>query len=415
MKKIYSQLDQLLIYRNIIQDELVQEVCDFLTDTQRDLPFDLFYKLIQKSEQLGLTGNILKSYLIYLIAIDKNAFSMVSEKTGGQVGDSLRKAVIHDIAILKKFINQDIAFSDNTDLPINHYTPTSTSRKSYLEALQPYFLYDHVTYSQEEVVDKLIAHYVSYGYGELVNHTAFRWNKNKGLEGIVHCDPIRLTDLIGYERQKNALIENTEAFIAGKPACNVLLAGDRGTGKSSSVKALVNHYFSHGLRLVEVAKHDLVYFHDIIKILGDTGKKFIIFLDDLSFEEFEIEYKHLKSAMEGGIESKPTNVLIYATSNRMHLIKENWNDRNEKSQDVHSSDTVNEKLSLSDRFGLTLTYVSPSQVEYIRIIEELAAKHHITMPLELLTAEALKWERAHAGRSGRTAQNFIMYLLGKVN
>jgi predicted AAA+ superfamily ATPase len=412
MAKIYSQLDQLLIYRNIMKDTVVEEVCDFLAGTQNTLPFDLFYKLIQKSEQLGLTGNILKSYIIYLISLDENALSMMAEKTGGQIGASLRKAAVHDIAILKNFIHHDISFFDNPDIPINNYVPTSTLRKSFLEVLQPYFLYNHETYSHEQVLDKLIEHYVSYGYGELVNHTAFRWHKDKGLQGIIHCDPIRLTDLIGYDRQKNALIKNTEAFISGKPSCNVLLAGDRGTGKSSSVKALVNHYFLHGLRLVEVAKQDLPYFHDIVKVLRNMGKKFIIFLDDLSFEEFEVEYKHLKSVMEGGIESKPNNVLIYATSNRMHLIRENWRDRNEKDGDVHYSDTVNEKLSLSDRFGITLTYISPSQVEYLKIIEELAAKNNITLPLDMLKSEALKWERAHAGRSGRTAQHFIMHLLG---
>ncbi|MBP2628805.1 MAG: replication factor large subunit [Firmicutes bacterium] len=412
MPKTYLQLDQLLIYRNIIKDKLVEEVCEFLTGAQSALPFDLFYKLIQKSEQLGLTGNILKSYIIYLISLDENILSMMAEKTNGQIGASLQKAAIHDIAILRKFISHDLSFWENTDILINNYVPTNTSRKIFLEVLQPYFLYDHETYSHEQVLNKLIEHYVSYGYGELVNHTAFRWHKDKGLQGIVHCDPIRLTDLIGYDRQKNVLIKNTESFIYGKPSCNVLLAGDRGTGKSSSVKALVNHYFLNGLRLVEVAKQDLPYFHDIVKVLGNMGKKFIIFLDDLSFEEFEIEYKHLKSVMEGGIESKPNNVLIYATSNRMHLIRENWSDRNEKNGDVHYSDTVNEKLSLSDRFGITLTYVSPSQAEYLKIIEELSAKNNITIPLDILKSEALKWERAHAGRSGRTAQHFIMHILG---
>jgi len=411
MKKVYLHLDQLIIYRNILADDLVQEVCTFLTGTHSALPFDLFYKLIKKSEQLGLDGNTLKSYIIYLISIDENALSIMAEKTVGQIGVSLRKAAIHDIAILKKFINQDLAFFDKDDLTINNYAPTSTKRKSYLEALQPYFEDDHETYSQEEVLDKLIEHYVSYGYGELVNHIAFRWHKDKGLEGILHCDPIKLTDLIGYDRQKNALIKNTEAFLAGKPACNVLLTGDRGTGKSSSVKALVNHYFSQGLRLVEIGKHDLPYFHDIVKVLRNMGKKFIIFLDDLSFEEFEIEYKHLKSVMEGGIESRPNNVLIYATSNRMHLIRENWNDRDEKNGDVHSFDTMHEKLSLSDRFGITLTYISPSQAEYLTIIQELAVKNNLTIPADILIPEALKWERSHAGRSGRTAQYFIIHLL----
>ncbi|WP_378954599.1 ATP-binding protein [Pelosinus sp. sgz500959] len=413
MTKMTSNLDQLLIYRNIIEDELIQKTCAFLATTKENLPFDLFYKLIQKSEQLGLTDNVLKSYLVYLISLDENTLSVMAEQTGGYIGKSLRLAALHDLAILKNFINQDLSFFDTQDLLINHYLPTNNTRKQYLEELTPYFLDESKSDSQEKILDKLLQHYVSYGYGELVNHTAFRWNRDKGLEGIVHCDPIQLNDLIGYDRQKKVLVQNTEAFITGKPACNVLLTGDRGTGKSSSVKALVNHYSSHGLRLVEVAKHDLPDLHGILKQLGKLGKKFIIFLDDLSFEEFEIEYKHLKSVMEGGIESKPSNVLIYATSNRMHLIRESWNDRTEKSNDIQHFDTVNEKLSLSDRFGITVSFFSPTQDEYLRIVEELARKNNITMPLDLLRSESLKWERSHAGRSGRKAQQFITHVLGE--
>lgn len=412
MKKATSDLDQLLLYRNIIEDELVKKVCEFLDGTQKNLPFDLFYKLIQKSEELGLSGNILKSYLVYLISLDENPLSIMAEKTGGQIGRSLRLAAIHDMGILRNFINQDLSFFETQDLLINHYSPTRMIGKKYLEELQPYFLCNNETHSYETVVDQLIRHYVSYGYGELVNHTAFRWNRDKGLEGIIHCDPIRLSDLIGYDRQKKVLIQNTEAFITGKPACNVLLTGDRGTGKSSSVKAMVNHYFLQGLRLVEVEKHHLPFLHDILKYLGNLGKKFIIFLDDLSFEEFEIEYKHLKSVMEGGIESRPNNVLIYATSNRMHLVRESWNDRNEKSNDIHHFDTVNEKLSLSDRFGITISYFSPTQDEYLKIVEELSQKNNMTIPWDVLKSEALKWERSHAGRSGRTAQQFITQMLG---
>lgn len=411
MTKTTSNLDELLLYRNITEDALIQKICTFLDNPHKSLPFDLFYNLIEKSEELGLSGNVLQAYLIYLISIDENTLSRIAEKTKGHIGTSLRLAAMHDIGILKNFMKQDLSFFETQDFLINHYSPTNNSKKQYLEELHACFL-DSKERSCAEILDQLLAHYVSYGYGELVKHTAFRWNRDKGLEGIAHCDPIKLNDLIGYERQKKVLIQNTEAFIAGKPACNVLLTGDRGTGKSSSVKAMVNHYFLQGLRLVEVEKHNLPYLHDILKQLGNLGKKFIIFLDDLSFEEFEIEYKHLKSVMEGGIESKPNNVLIYATSNRMHLVRESWNDRNEKNNDIHHFDTVNEKLSLSDRFGITISYFSPSQDEYLTIIAELAEKNKLTLPWDVLKSEALKWERSHAGRSGRTAQQFITHLLG---
>jgi predicted AAA+ superfamily ATPase len=263
-----------------------------------------------------------------------------------------------------------------------------------------------------EIADKLACHYAKYGCGYMAGFAAFRWNSETGLSGIRHFDPIRLEDLVGYERQKNTLIKNTKAFLLGKPANNVLLYGSRGTGKSSSVKALVNNYFDQGLRLVEVTKQDLKQLAKIMDILRDHGQKFLIFLDDLSFEDFEVEYKYLKSVIEGGVEARPNNVLIYVTSNRRHLIKENWSDRSDNPDEIHRFDTVNEKVSLSDRFGITLSYLAPSQVEYLTIVEELAKKQQVAISPEELKAEALKWEVAHSGRSGRAAQQFINYLLG---
>ena len=225
---------------------------------------------------------------------------------------------------------------------------------------------------------------------------------------------MRLSDIIGYERQKQQLVDNTQAFLAGKPANNVLMVGARGTGKSSSVKALANEYYGEGLRLLQITKPQLVELPRIMEALRKfASKRFIIFLDDLSFEEFEIEYKYLKSAIEGGVEGRPENVLIYATSNRRHLIKETWKDRSDEQDELYRSDSINETISLSDRFGLVITFFSPDQAQYLAIIEHYLKKEGISLEPEELRILGHRWELEHSGRSGRTAQQFVNYYLGQ--
>jgi predicted AAA+ superfamily ATPase len=217
---------------------------------------------------------------------------------------------------------------------------------------------------------------------------------------------------VGYEIAKKKLIDNTEAFINGKKANNCLLFGDAGTGKSSSVKAILNQYYDRGLRMIELYKHQFQDLNDIIAQIKNRNYKFIIYMDDLSFEEFEIEYKYLKAVIEGGLEKKPDNVLIYATSNRRHLIRETFRDKLDRDEDMHTNDTVQEKLSLVARFGVTIYYGGPSKKEFQEIVRRLAAKNGLEIPEQELLAEANKWELSHGGLSGRTAQQFIDYLLG---
>ena len=216
-----------------------------------------------------------------------------------------------------------------------------------------------------------------------------------------------------YEIQKKKLTDNTEAFVQGKKANNVLLFGDSGTGKSTSIKAIVNQYYDDGLRMIEIYKHQFKYLSKIIAAIKNRNYRFIIYMDDLSFEEHEIEYKFLKAVIEGGVETKPDNILIYATSNRRHLIKETWNDRNDQdnSNDKHHSDTVEEKLSLVNRFGVTISYSKPSQKEFFNIVTELARKSGCTLSDEELCREANKWELSHGGISGRTATQFVNYIM----
>ena len=222
-----------------------------------------------------------------------------------------------------------------------------------------------------------------------------------------------LSDLIGYEKQKQQLLDNTEAFVNGKKANNVLLYGDAGTGKSTSIKAILNQYYDQGLRMIEIYKHQSKDLSRVIDLVKNRNYRFIIYMDDLSFEEFETDYKYLKAVIEGGLEPKPDNVLIYATSNRQHLIKESWKDKNDHDGDVHRNDTIQEKLSLANRFGVQIGYFRPSPKEFYNIITELMKRHpEVEIPSEELMAEANKWQVKHASFSGRTAQQFVDYIVG---
>ena len=223
---------------------------------------------------------------------------------------------------------------------------------------------------------------------------------------------VKLSDLVGYETAKKKLVENTEAFVSGRKANNCLLYGDAGTGKSSSIKAIANEYYDRGLRIIEVYRHQFRDLNDVIAQIKNRNYRFIIYMDDLSFEDFETEYKYLKAVIEGGLEKKPDNVLIYATSNRRHLIREKFSDKRERDEDLHTNDTVQEKLSLVYRFGVTIYFGAPDKAQFQQIVKALAQRANISLPEEELLAEANKWELFHGGLSGRTAQQFIDYLSG---
>ena len=257
--------------------------------------------------------------------------------------------------------------------------------------------------------------YREFGVGRFGLNKAFRIRDEGAearIEPIVNVEHVSFQDIVGYELQKQKLIENTEAFLKGRAANNVLLFGDAGTGKSSSIKAILNAYYPQGLRMIEVYKHQFHALSSILEQVQDRNYKFIIYMDDLSFEESELEYKYLKAIIEGGLGRRPANVLIYATSNRRHLIREKFSDKQERDDELHSNDTVQEKLSLVARFGVTIYYGSPSKKEFQEIVRILAEKYQVEMPEETLMAEAVKWELSHGGLSGRTAMQFITHLLG---
>ena len=267
----------------------------------------------------------------------------------------------------------------------------------------------------QDFKEKITGFYKEFGVGKLGLHKAFRiehTDESAQIVPITKIAHVHLDDLVGYEIAKKKLIDNTKAFVEGKRANNCLLFGHAGTGKSTSIKAILHQYYDQGLRMIEVYKHQFQDLNDVIAQIKNRNYKFIIYMDDLSFEEFEIEYKYLKAVIEGGLEKKPDNILIYATSNRRHLIRETFKDKEDRDEELHTNDTVQEKLSLVARFGVTIYFGKPAKKEFQEIVLALAEKNGIDMPEDELLLEANKWELSHGGLSGRTAQQFIDYLLG---
>jgi hypothetical protein len=351
-----------------------------------------------------------QEYLLELIFKDENPFTLSAEKYSSKISPALLQAAASDLSFLEKIfrlsfkeLNNKIEEINGQKVPsIEDFQPFSPLDDRFLP-LKDAFLN---TSPWENLKETLFDFHRRHGCGSMARYNAFCW-KNNVLEGIAEPDPITLEELWGYSEQKKIILENTEYLLHGLPANNILLYGDRGTGKSSLVKALLPRYASLGLRLVEFASEDLASLSPLLDILKQRGLKFILFIDDLSFEENEVEFKKLKALLEGGVEKKPDNVVIYATSNRRHLIKESFEGRE---AEVHTADSMQEKLSLADRFGITLTFSAPDQNDYLAIVKHLAQKEGLAVPEEELKNLALKWELLHNSRSGRTARQFVDYL-----
>ena len=428
---------ELIVYRDLSKEEgkLLSDM-SFLMDHYDDEYYNLedrsglFYscihELLEMAGNHGFYGNLWHCFLAHLLVNNENSYSRACEVVGPVEG-SINQAVLHDIVILKEFFDYD--FSSMCSLLgesawglIEHYQRSNEKSKVYNTRIQQricdlaqQFRDNH---TPEEMKDTLTQFYKDYGVGKFGLHKAFRIaHDENGVQilPITNIAHVHMDDLVGYEIQKQKLIENTEAFVNGKKANNCLLFGDAGTGKSSSIKAITNEYYEKGLRIIEIYKHQFKDLNDVIAQIKNRNYKFIIYMDDLSFEDFEIEYKYLKAVIEGGLEKKPANVLIYATSNRRHLIKETWKDRGdvEIENGMHKSDTMQEKLSLASRFGVTIYFGKPSPKEFQEIVITLAKRYQLDMEEKELLAEANKWELSHGGISGRTAQQFIDYLLGK--
>ena len=364
--------------------------------------------LVRAAETKGLSGNLLPQYLLHIFTHNANLVSETMERTGLPPGNSLRQAFYHDIEVLYPLLTLPTSNVLGAEL-LDHYEPTQNIYDKTEDFLIPWI---EAAQSSRDYAEALLTFYARYGYGDLASYVVFHWDDAAGrIRGVEHFERVQMKNLIGYQRQKEQLIQNTRAFVQGKPANHVLLVGARGTGKSSAVKALVTEYEDNGLRLVQVMKEQLRKLPEIMNTLRNyAGRKFILFLDDISFEDSDAEFKAVKSAIEGGVSSCPPNVRLYATSNRRHLVRETWRDREQ--DELYRDDSINETISLSDRFGLVVHYHTPDQDEYLAIINHMLMQKGIHLSHEELRIAGLRWEMTHSGRSGRTAQQFVAHYLG---
>ena len=433
---MYRDIAKLIMYGDIDEDCILYQMGEIFREFEEGTQsnavlirkvYTQIKRLLTVATDFGFDKNLWHNYLAYFLITNENPFSITCEKIGANDG-SVNHFARNDFAAIKNLFEYDFSEIEKS-LGIDCFTQISNYHaiekkelmynKNVSEKVQALSSRMEQAKDVEGFFTAVTEFYRDYGVGMFGLNKAFRIQDRTDSKlvflPINNMDKVMLSDLVGYEIQKKKLVDNTRAFVEGKKANNVLLFGDSGTGKSTSIKAIVNEFYDQGLRMIEIYKHQFQDLNDVIAQIKNRNYKFIIYMDDLSFEEFEIEYKFLKAVIEGGVETKPDNILIYATSNRRHLIRETWSDRNDVQQDegMHRSDTMQEKLSLVNRFGVTINYSKPSQKEYFDIVIHLAAKAGIKMSEDELKAEANKWELSHGGISGRTAQQFIYYLQGQ--
>lgn len=434
MNRIISNL---LVYGSLPEDSILwqlSDICEKLRDenANRDIlrtrVFREVKKLLMVATDYAFDKNLWHNYLTFLLITNENPFSLVCEKMGAQEG-TVNCFVKHDFEAFRQLFEYDFswieeALSIDCFTHLTHYRAIQKKELMYNKNVSEKVRTLSEKLEQAANTEEFFRHvtdfYRDFGVGMFGLNKAFRIRgKEDGsidFLPINNMDAVMLEDLIGYELQKKKLVENTQAFVDGKAANNVLLFGDSGTGKSTSIKAIVNQFYPQGLRMIEIYKHQFKDLSSVISRIKNRNYKFIIYMDDLSFEEFEIEYKFLKAVIEGGVETKPDNVLIYATSNRRHLIKENISDRSdmEHGEDLHRSDTMEEKLSLVNRFGLAIFYAKPDKGGFNEMAVKLARRAGITedaMTDDEICYEANRFEMRGGGLSGRTAQQFANYLL----
>ncbi|MBD2307092.1 ATP-binding protein [Chroococcidiopsis sp. FACHB-1243] len=425
------QAASLLIYQSVLTDEVGQAFLNLLRSLRQiDLLQSLRHSEVDELGCVRAYGNYFKAiasqnqswqdYLISQILRDDNPFSRQIQNTDlADLPPSLIAAAQQDLQALQSLyqcsseqLSQWVQAAAKLNLPPVAWTDIPTEKASDRTI---YYKLSHLD-NWADILTDLAAYYRQHGTGIFAKYQALRWQSGQFV-GVSHADPVQLQQLVGYEYQRDTLKKNTEFLLAGYPALHVLLYGSRGSGKSSLVKGLLHEYGDRNLRLIEVAKSDLAALPTIVEQLRGVPQKFIIFVDDLSFEEDDDAFKALKVVLEGNITARPQNVVVYATSNRRHLVREMFGDRPRPSQneEVGVWDTVQEKLSFSDRFGLTLTFEPANQDTYLHIVRHLAALAELNISQTDLDYRALQWATCHNGRSGRTARQFIDFLQAELN
>ena len=434
---MYKLTARLLLYSDLGGDSILEafsrifEALDRGTldkDTAIKESYTQIKHLLDISTAYGFDGNLWQNYLTFLLVTNENSFTLTAERAENGERGSVHEFAEQDFEVFRNLFHYDFSEIEAT-LGVDCFSRITNYKaipkraclynKNVSEKVKALSQKLSACANAREMSDLILEHYHNYGVGMFGLNRAFRIRNNgSGVEflPVSNAEPIRLSDLVGYEHQKAQLIANTKAFAEGKRANNVLLYGDAGTGKSSCIKAVLNEYYDQGLRMIEIYKHQFRDLSAVIAAVKNRNYRFIIYLDDLSFEEHEIEYKFLKAVIEGGVETRPENILIYATSNRRHLIRETWGDRadmqHDPDQEIHRSDTIEEKLSLSARFGVTINFSSPDRELFYSIVRTLCAREGIGIDEDTMRREANRWELRHGGISGRTAKQFVDHLAG---
>lgn len=373
----------LFIFDGIKDDPIVNAILEKDNAT-------LLRGIVRFAETEGVTEDSLREYIATLLANDENVLSMLA-RGQKRIGDDLCRLAMLDIeTVFTRLFDTKIKYKPSGNRT-GYYAGYTESIRKITSSKTP-----------NELLENLLSHYSSLGNGLLSKYIAFRYDGE--LKGIENSDKADFDDIVGMEHQKKVLTDNTKAYLEGKFANNVLLFGDRGTGKSTSVKALLNMFAKDGLRVIELPKSAITKIPDLTKQLEDSPHKYILFLDDLTFERHDTEYRALKIAMEGQLQANAGNVLVYATSNRRHLIRETWADRD--GGEVHVNDNKQEMLSLAERFGISLFFPAPDSKQYIEIVRVLLERNGIEMTDEI-KKEAVRWEMNYGGKSGRCAKQFV--------
>lgn len=396
--KIKYYMEALCVY-DLWEDELYQGLFELLNSAEEYVigAYSSFYKLV-------LRAGSVREHISKSILTNENLFT--KSACGGFADDKIIETAKSDLAMLEEIagITADDIISHIENNEIKEILNTLPKFKSG-QAVSP------LDTDWEDKIDDLIEYHKRNGYGKFAKHIAFTW-RNGELCPVTSIDPITLDNLKNYEVQRQKVVDNTESFVTGNPANNVLLYGDRGTGKSSTVHALLNEYHNRGLRMIEIPKSTVSELTLIREAIADAPLKFIIYIDDLSFDSNDSSFSELKAALEGSLSGKQANTLIYATSNRRHLIKESFSDRQ---NEMNLNDIMQEQLSLSDRFGLSITFINPNKAEYLDIVKKIAADRGLNADEEKLCFKAEQWATRRGGRSPRCAKQFIDFAESCIN
>ncbi len=388
IKEVYSSLCLFTVTRGVLDTPVIKAFIEYCEESN-------------KQEKLKKYGNFVSE--VY--------------KNGGNLSKCVQKALFEDENVYVKSVAKNEEISKKIESSLNYELNTLTELAAINSdsfALDmgtnirlPEYDTDKVDISK--AYSERLKQIHKYGYGIFAFNCMFSSTDKGHIVPVESADTTTLDDFIGYEAERKRVLDNTEAFLEGRPAANILLYGDAGTGKSSTVKAVANHLFESGIRLIEVRKNQLLLLPKIMAQISKNPLKFIIFIDDLSFNQNDDNFSMLKATLEGSASAKAKNAVIYATSNRRHIVKESFGDR--EGSDIHRNDTVQETLSLSERFGLTILFAKPPKPLYLEIVKELAKKNGITMDENELEIKAEAFALNRGYRSARCAEQFIDSLM----